>query len=89
MRFPNLRHRDESWIYLHDPETKQQSTTWVFQDEPNLIKAIRAENTFKQMVVCFLVTRSSYASISLAPQAEFRDLAELGSLLLGLAAGGL
>ena len=26
---------DESWIYAYEPESKQQSTVWVFQDEPN------------------------------------------------------
>ena len=26
---------DESWIYAYEPETKQQSTVWVFQDESN------------------------------------------------------
>ena len=29
---------DKSWIYAYDPESKQQSTVWVFQDEPNLAK---------------------------------------------------
>ncbi|GBP93087.1 hypothetical protein EVAR_63369_1 [Eumeta japonica] len=24
----------ESWIYTYDPKAKQQSTVWVFQDEP-------------------------------------------------------
>ena len=31
---------DESWIYAYEPETKQQSTVWVFQDEPNPTKKI-------------------------------------------------
>ncbi|GBP53353.1 hypothetical protein EVAR_41190_1 [Eumeta japonica] len=34
---------DEAWIFTYDPETKQQSTMWVFQDEPNATKAIRAK----------------------------------------------
>ena len=25
---------DETWIYQYDPETKQQSAVWIFQDEP-------------------------------------------------------
>lgn len=25
----------KSWIYVYELETKQQSTVWVFQDEPN------------------------------------------------------
>ena len=26
---------DELWIYSYEPESKQLSTVWVFQDEPN------------------------------------------------------
>ena len=33
---------DESWIYAYESESKQQSTVWVFQDEPNPIKVPRA-----------------------------------------------
>ena len=29
---------DESWIYGCEPESKQQSTAWVFQDKPNPTK---------------------------------------------------
>ncbi|GBP62604.1 hypothetical protein EVAR_47041_1 [Eumeta japonica] len=36
-----------------DPETKQHSTVWVFQDEPNPIKVIRAKSNLKQMIACF------------------------------------
>ena len=32
---------DESWIYAYEPESKQQLTVWVFQDEPNLTKVAR------------------------------------------------
>ena len=31
---------DESWIYAYDPETKQQSTVWMFQSEPKPTKMI-------------------------------------------------
>ena len=33
---------DESWIYAYEPESKQQSTVWVFQDEPNPTKYAHA-----------------------------------------------
>ena len=33
---------DESWIYAYEPESKQQSTVWVFPDEPNPTKVARA-----------------------------------------------
>ena len=26
---------DETWIYNYDPETKQQSRVWIFEDEPS------------------------------------------------------
>jgi len=44
---------DESWIYAYEPETKQQSTVWVFEDEPNPTKVVRGRSTSKQMVACF------------------------------------
>ena len=44
---------DESWIYAYEPESKQQSTVWVFQDEPNPTKVARARSTSKQMIACF------------------------------------
>ena len=44
---------DESWIYAYEPESKQQSTVWMFQDEANLTKVVRAQSTSKQMTACF------------------------------------
>ena len=44
---------DESCIYAYEPESKQQSTVWVFQDEPNPTKVASAWNTSKQMSACF------------------------------------
>ena len=44
---------DESWIYVYEAESKQQSTVWVFQDEPNPTKVARVRSTSKQMVACF------------------------------------
>ena len=31
---------DECWIYAYEPESKQQSALWVFQDEPNPTKDV-------------------------------------------------
>ena len=44
---------DESWIYAYEPESKQQLTVWVFQDEPNATKVARSQSTSKQMIACF------------------------------------
>ena len=39
----NIYTCDESWIYGYEFETKQQSTVWVFQDEPNQQKLFAEE----------------------------------------------
>ena len=44
---------DESGIYACEPESKQQSSVWVFQDEPNPTKVARARSFCKQMIACF------------------------------------
>ena len=31
----NIVTGDESWVCAYEPETKQQSTVWVFEPEPN------------------------------------------------------
>ncbi|GBP57454.1 Laminin subunit alpha-2 [Eumeta japonica] len=41
-----------------DPKTKQQSTVWVFQDDPNLTKVIRAKSILKQKFPIFLISVS-------------------------------
>ena len=56
---------DESWNYAYEPESKQQSTVWVFQDEPNPTKVARAENTSKQIIVCFFVKTGHIAIVPL------------------------
>ena len=45
---------DESCICAYEPESKQQSTVWVFQDEPNPTKVVRTRSTSNQMIACFL-----------------------------------
>lgn len=56
---------DESWIYAYEPETKQQSTVWVFQDEPNPTKVTRSRSTSKQMVACFFAKTGHVATVPL------------------------
>ena len=41
---------DESWIYEYEPESKKQSTVWLFQDESNPTKVVRLRSTSKQMI---------------------------------------
>lgn len=44
---------DTTWIYSYDPETKQQSTVWVFGHEPPPTKVFRDKSVTKQMVAVF------------------------------------
>ena len=44
---------DETWIYSYEPESKQQSFVWVFQNELKPTKVIRSCSAAKQMIVCF------------------------------------
>ncbi|KAG5325413.1 SETMR methyltransferase, partial [Acromyrmex heyeri] len=38
----NIVTGDETWIYSYEPESKQQSTVWVFQNEPKPTKIVHA-----------------------------------------------
>ena len=38
---------DKSWIYGYEPEQKQQSAVWVFQNEPNPTKVVRARGALQ------------------------------------------
>jgi [histone H3]-lysine36 N-dimethyltransferase SETMAR len=61
----NIVTGDESWIYAYEPESKQQSTVWVFQSEPNPTKVVRARSTSKQMVACFFGKTGHVATVAL------------------------
>lgn len=59
---------DESWIYAYEPETKNQSTVWVFQSEENPTKVTRSRSTAKQMVACFFTKTGHVATVPLEKQ---------------------
>ena len=59
---------DESWIYAYEPERKGQSTVWVFQDEQNPTKVVRARSVGKQMVACFFTKTGHVATVPLENQ---------------------
>ena len=61
----NIYTGNEFWIYACEPETKQQSTVWVFQDEPNPTKVVRGRSTSKQMVACFFGITRHVATVPL------------------------
>ncbi|XP_037949325.1 uncharacterized protein LOC119680542 [Teleopsis dalmanni] len=54
---------DELWIYAYEPETKQQSIVWFFEDEPNPTKVVRGRSTSKQMVACFFGKTGHVATV--------------------------
>ncbi|GFY02951.1 HTH_48 domain-containing protein [Trichonephila clavipes] len=55
---------DESWFYAYEPETKQQSIVWVFQNEPNSTIVVRTRIS-KQMVACFFSIIGHEATLAL------------------------
>ncbi|GFS82437.1 putative DD34D transposase [Nephila pilipes] len=61
----NIYTCDESWIYAYEPETKQQSTVWVFQDEAKPTKVVRGRSTSKQMIACFFGINGHVATVAL------------------------
>ena len=49
----NIVTGDETWIYSYEPESKQQSTVWVFQNELKPTKVVRSRSAAKQIIACF------------------------------------
>lgn len=56
---------DETWIYSYDPETKQQSTVWMFEDEVPPTKVVRGKSTSKKMVAIFFRRAGLIAAVPL------------------------
>ncbi|KYN31822.1 hypothetical protein ALC56_13961 [Trachymyrmex septentrionalis] len=46
----NIVTGDETWIYSYEPESKQQSTVCIFQNEPKPTKVVRSRSAAKQMI---------------------------------------
>lgn len=59
---------DESWIYQYDPETKRQSTVWVFQNEPTPTKVKRSRSGGKILIASFFNLTGHLVSIPLRDQ---------------------
>lgn len=56
---------DETWVYQFDPETKQQSSVWVFPGDAPPIKFKRTRSTGKQMVASFIARSGHVATVPL------------------------
>ena len=59
---------DETWIYQYDPETKRQSSVWVFPEDDPPVKVKRAKSVGKKMVLTFFGTGGHVATIPLEHQ---------------------
>lgn len=59
---------DETWIYQFDPETKRQSSVWVFPDEQPPTKVKRQRSVGKKMVATFFSTSGHLATVVLEDQ---------------------
>ena len=56
---------DETWIYRYDPETKMQSTVWLFPDESPPQKLKRSQSAQKKMVAGFFEKSGHVVTIPL------------------------
>ncbi|GBP06008.1 Leucine-rich repeats and immunoglobulin-like domains protein 3 [Eumeta japonica] len=61
----NIVTGDETWIYYYDPKTKQQSTVWVYRDEPKPTKTVRERYASKRMLASFFNKTGHVATIAL------------------------
>ena len=59
---------DETWIYQFDPQTKRQSSVWVFPDEQPPTKVKRQRSVGKKMVATFFSTGGHLATLVLKDQ---------------------
>ncbi len=50
----NIVTKDESWVYIYDPELRQQSKEWLRQDQPRPQKPRRNQFGAKVMLVSFI-----------------------------------
>ena len=55
----------ESWIYVYEPDSKQQSTIWVFQDEPKTNKSCSFRKHFQANDGCFFGKNGHVAIVPL------------------------
>ena len=59
---------DETWIYWYYPETKRQSSAWLFPGKQPPTKAKRQRSVGKKMVATFFSTSGHLATVVLEDQ---------------------
>ena len=61
----NIVPGDESWVYGHEPETKQQSSQWKGPTSPRPKKGRQVRSKTKVMLLAFFILRVSYITSTL------------------------
>ena len=64
-RVSNIVTGDETYVYQYDPETKQQSSVWLFPGEPPPVKFKRSRSVSKQMIAVFFAKSGHVATVPL------------------------
>ncbi|KAI6648703.1 Histone-lysine N-methyltransferase SETMAR-like [Oopsacas minuta] len=59
---------DEAWIYQYDPETKQQTSVWLFPDDDPPQKLRRARSGHKEGVASFISQKGHVPTVPLIEQ---------------------
>ena len=61
----NIVSGDETWVYQFDPETKAQSSVWLFPGDTPPLKFKRSRSTSKQMVASYIAKTGHITTIPL------------------------
>ena len=61
----NIVSSDETWVYQFDPETKAQSSTWLFPGDTQPLKFNRSRSISKQMVASYIAKTGHITTIPL------------------------
>ena len=61
----NIVSGDETWVYQFDPETKAQSSVWLFPGDTQLLKFKRSRSASKQMVASYIAKTGHITTIPL------------------------
>ena len=61
----NIISGDETWVYQFDPETKVQSSVWLFPGDTQPLNFKRSRSTSKQMVASYIAQTRHITTIPL------------------------
>jgi len=75
---------DETWLYHHDPETKQQSMEWRHSGSPRPQKKIRVQKSAGKLSSRFFWDQDSILLINYLPNGQTINAEYYSSLLVQL-----